>query len=443
MVANAREPLQVPAEFWQHADVIAALDHRDIGQLFVLLRRHCGASQSRIGLTVGMTQGTVSLVINRTQVVTALTVLERIADGLTMPDQARIRLGLAPKETDMRRRTALGIGLLASISPATLTSVLRESAAEALEFTRERATTTIGRATLDHLTSVIIDLDRAYPWRPATELFPVARAYRNRVETLIDGKHTLTEARELHVHSAYLSHILADLAYDLGSNLTAKAFAIDAQQLADQAGHNELYAWATDTLTAAMDRAAQYPDTIDATQQALTRAPKQHILAIRLRTRVAKAYAAQGDDVRATDLLNEARHICDTLPPQTVSRFSTENAEHISFTLEQHTAASYVRLGKWKDAERHSRAAGGVAQWSPGRAAIAQLDLGIALTHLGHPDEAAERGKQALALGRSYGNLLERAKLLDTALQTHYPKQPGTTEFHATYKAIAATPTRS
>jgi hypothetical protein len=71
-----------------------------------------------------------------------------------------------------------------------------------------------------------VELDRAYRWRPAAELFPVARVYRQRVEGLTNGKRTLAEARELDVHGAYLSHLLADLAYDLGSTLTAKVFAI-------------------------------------------------------------------------------------------------------------------------------------------------------------------------------------------------------------------------
>jgi hypothetical protein len=70
------------------------------------------------------------------------------------------------------RRTALGIGLIGTLSPAALAGVLRESAAQALEFTSERAVTAVGVGTLDHLTAVIVDLDRAYPWRPAAELFP-------------------------------------------------------------------------------------------------------------------------------------------------------------------------------------------------------------------------------------------------------------------------------
>jgi hypothetical protein len=87
------------------------------------------------------------------------------------------------------------------------------------------------------------------------------------------------------------------------------------------------------------------------------------------------------------------------------SRFSTDSAEHISYTVATNAASCFVALGDWKQAEQQARTALGVGRWSPGRAAYAQLDLGMALTHLGVPDEAAERGKQALALGRGVDTL--------------------------------------
>lgn len=48
----------------------------------------------------------------------------------------------------MLRRTALGLGLVAALSPTSITAVLRESAAEAMEFTRERSVTAVGAGTL-------------------------------------------------------------------------------------------------------------------------------------------------------------------------------------------------------------------------------------------------------------------------------------------------------
>ncbi|MGH3926860.1 MAG: helix-turn-helix domain-containing protein, partial [Pseudonocardiaceae bacterium] len=202
MVSSACDPLRVPAEFWLREDVGDALDHRDIGALFRLLSRHTGASQTRIGTATGMSQGTVCLIMNDSRVVSAIDVLERVADGLGMPDEARLRLGLAPRgglldvngsgtEDATKRRTALNLGLAATISPQTLTRVLRDSAGEAMEFTRGTAGSSVGAGTLDHLEAVVTDLDRSYWAKPPGELFAVARAYRRRVDQLIQGRHTL------------------------------------------------------------------------------------------------------------------------------------------------------------------------------------------------------------------------------------------------------------
>lgn len=68
---------------------------RDIGALFRLLARHTGASQTRIGAAVGLEQGYVSRIIAGRRV-TSIEVLERIASGCGMPDEARMTLGLAP-----------------------------------------------------------------------------------------------------------------------------------------------------------------------------------------------------------------------------------------------------------------------------------------------------------------------------------------------------------
>lgn len=97
MSSSAFDPLRIPAELWHRDDVGQALDRRNVGRLFQLVRRYTGASQTRIGIATGLSQGTVSLYMSGSRVVTAVDLLERVADGLGMPDQARLRLGLAPR----------------------------------------------------------------------------------------------------------------------------------------------------------------------------------------------------------------------------------------------------------------------------------------------------------------------------------------------------------
>jgi hypothetical protein len=95
-VGSALDPLEVPAELWQRVEVRCALEARDFGLLFRLVRKYVRGSQTQIGIAVGLTQATVSQVMAGRRQVTALDVIERIADGLAMPDTARLVLGLAP-----------------------------------------------------------------------------------------------------------------------------------------------------------------------------------------------------------------------------------------------------------------------------------------------------------------------------------------------------------
>lgn len=438
-MASAHDPLRVPAQFWQRDEVTLALEQRDIGRLFRLLRQYCGASQTRIGTAVGMTQSTVSLIVNREQAVTAIAVLERIADGLEMPDDSRMRLGLAPKEVNsVRRRAALGLGMMAALSPAMLATVLGESAAEAMEFTRRRTMSSVGAGTLDHLEAVVLDLDRAYNCRPASELFPVARAYRQRVEQLLDGTHTLQEARELYVRAADLSNLLSDTAHDLGSRLAAEAHAIDSHRHAELAGHGEAAAWASSALASWSFYAGRSDKAVSAAGRGLSTSPRNSPIAARLHARAANGHALQGNRTACAEHLRQARNVCDRLPDTSPSRFGTESRTYTSCKAASAAAYCYIQLADNRAAEREARNALAIETWSPGEADVARLHLAIALAHIGSPDEAVEHGKQALSRPRFLGSVLPRARDLNTVMVSRYPTASCTQDFREQYRLLAS-----
>jgi transcriptional regulator with XRE-family HTH domain len=85
----------LPPRAWESEETRAILRRRDIAALFRVCSAH-GVSQSRIGAAIDMTQARVSEISNGSRTVSAMTVYERIADGLGMPDTARVLFGLAP-----------------------------------------------------------------------------------------------------------------------------------------------------------------------------------------------------------------------------------------------------------------------------------------------------------------------------------------------------------
>jgi len=95
---SAFGPPAISPDFWSRPEVTAALGRRDIGELFRLLKAQAGISQTRIGAATGNAQGRVSEIISGKYEVRTVRSLARIADGLGMPDDARVVLGLAPSD---------------------------------------------------------------------------------------------------------------------------------------------------------------------------------------------------------------------------------------------------------------------------------------------------------------------------------------------------------
>lgn len=85
----------VPGWAWARPEVRRALGERDVSALLRAAQRYTGASQSRLAAAVGVGQGRVNEIIRGRRTVAQLDVLERIADGLSMPDAARQLFGLA------------------------------------------------------------------------------------------------------------------------------------------------------------------------------------------------------------------------------------------------------------------------------------------------------------------------------------------------------------
>jgi transcriptional regulator with XRE-family HTH domain len=102
MRPSAFDPPAIPPAFWERPDVCQALRKRDMGALFRLLCQYAGLSQMRIATAVGLGQGRISEIINGVRNIRDAKVFERIADGLEMPDHARLLLGLSPRQITTR-----------------------------------------------------------------------------------------------------------------------------------------------------------------------------------------------------------------------------------------------------------------------------------------------------------------------------------------------------
>ena len=88
-MADRYGPVSMPDREWRKPDIRHALRERAAGTLLSLVQKHAGVSQARLATATGIGQGRLNEIINGHRQVARLDVLERIAGGLAMPDDAR------------------------------------------------------------------------------------------------------------------------------------------------------------------------------------------------------------------------------------------------------------------------------------------------------------------------------------------------------------------
>lgn len=113
-----------------------ACQQRDVASILRVVQRGTGASQTQLSMATGILQGRISEILRGTRTVTAFEVYERIADGLAMPDETRVLLGLAPVHpSGLDHLGPLGRAemLAAYPSQADATPEIRQAASEAKE----------------------------------------------------------------------------------------------------------------------------------------------------------------------------------------------------------------------------------------------------------------------------------------------------------------------
>jgi transcriptional regulator with XRE-family HTH domain len=103
-----RERPIAPAGLWDGPEMSDALARRDMGAVVRLFRKWTGASQTDVGVLVGLPQSHISDVERGRRQVTALEVFERFADGLGIP---RRMLGLNDAESEASTRVTAGGGV--------------------------------------------------------------------------------------------------------------------------------------------------------------------------------------------------------------------------------------------------------------------------------------------------------------------------------------------
>ncbi len=97
MPQRGSELFEISDWFWDLPRTKDALIARDVGELFLLIQHYTKVTQTQIATACNLTQPKISKLEGKVTDIKYMSGYEDIADGLRMPDAARIRFGLAPR----------------------------------------------------------------------------------------------------------------------------------------------------------------------------------------------------------------------------------------------------------------------------------------------------------------------------------------------------------
>lgn len=269
----------------------------------------------------------------------------------------------------------------------------------ALELGRRAEASDVGDVTCERLELAVDDLAVAYPGTPPAELLGRVRAYLGYVTGLLDVRATLRQRRSLMTTGGWLSLLAATCLIDLHADAPAAAHLRTAAQLARETGNTEIAAWVLETQAWQALTAGDYRRAADLAQAAQHAAPRGGSAVIQATAQEGRAWARMGEAASTRDALARVEALVSPLPVP-------DRPEH-HYVYDPPKAQVYVATTlSWlgdvaaEPITRQVLAAIESGSPRPRRAALARLDLALALTAARKDDEAAGVALEAVRSGR-------------------------------------------
>ena len=440
--------------------------------MFQLVRQYTGASQTQIAVACDTTQGKVSRYMSGAAQVEKLDRFEAIADGLDMPDEARMGLGLAPRTqlkppstlnrkapntpitsrygpessapvasddegvlipcravdgritwVSVPRRTFLLGGLVAATQAAGRTS-------EPSPSTRRLPPVDVeGAHPVEHLERVRLVLVESDNLLGPLHVIPTAHEHIRIIQQL-RGTATGADRRALLYLQAQYAEFASWLHHDAGDFRMAQHWTDRALEWSQTAGDPEMTAYILARKSQLAGDMRDPANALDYAEAALELAPPRSRLKAAAAAYAAHAHALAGDHTRGAVLRmhDEARA---TLADLDTSRDSPWAVWMNDAYLDVEHARCLSLLGEHDDAaDIFQQAIRGVPQSFRRDRGVYLARAALAHAKAGHPDQAAKAGATALSIAAETdsGRIVHELAHLDTQL-TRWDRVPEVVEF--------------
>lgn len=307
---------------------------------------------------------------------------------------------------------------------------------DAMELSRRAAASDVGNETLDRLDTAVDDLASAYPKVPPAQLLERVRRHLEYVTRLLDGRKTLAEHRRLLIAGGWLSLLGATCHIDLRQYAFAEARLRTAAQLGRQAEYAELTAWCVETEAWRVLIEGDYRRAVTLSQGAQDLAPRASSVFIQATAQEGRAWARLGDGPATRSALSRVHRLVSPLPapdrPEHHYQYDPAKSDTYTATtlswIGDPAAESYARqvLARLESP--------GEGPPRPRRAALARLDLALALLAVGQPEEAVHVTMTAMASGEIVPSSYWRAAEIAVGVEARGLPEAG--ELREAYQAL-------
>jgi tetratricopeptide (TPR) repeat protein len=304
----------------------------------------------------------------------------------------------------------------------------------ALELARLVAASEIGAATVERVEQAVDDLAVAYPATAPPVLLARTRVHLGYVTRLLERRCTLTEHTRLLIAAGWLSLLAATSLIDMHCRAAALAHLRTAVQIARETGQAEIAAWSLETRAWQLLITGDYPTAVQLAQGAQRAAPKGSSVLIQATAQEGRAWARLGAGPETRDALARTEALVSPLPEpdQPEHHYKYDPAKAGSYVA---TTLSWVGDPAAVDTARQvlgRMESGADGPPRPRRAALARLDLALALAGTGQADEAAAVAMEAVTSGLIVQSSFWRAEEVITAIDGR--NIPGAADLREAYR---------
>ena len=382
---------------------------RALGRRLGTWRRRRGLTQDDVARLVHSTRSTVANVESGRQVVDRVfwaqceSLLQSGGELITGYDEYR-SLEVRHQEEKAEAARQARWGALASLDPASGAAVssrpegMVEPVAEVQARLRDQHVYMLDESFLSAMETFVVEAVDSYELRGPQVLAPILVRERRRIQPMLLGRARPRQQQRLLGVAGHLSGLLSYMSVNLGRFDSARAYALESFQLAEQVDDSDLQAWVRGTQSLAEFYAGNYREALAFAQDGrrFAGAGRQ---AVRIAVNgEARAHGMLGDRRAVTRAVGDAYDLLGTLSPEPGMTPCISFGVYSEARAASNAATAYLGLGHAGPVLEFAGRALDIVDSSPSRWSQTLVRLDMASALINTPTQDLE---QALSLARA------------------------------------------